>query len=212
MNQISQTTPDTNERPPADDSRYRLAARVAVVAGVFSLIVCALLFYDYSLRRAKDPHEAELFKDLRLAVVQHPDNEQLKEDIRKVDRQLREEYFRHRAFTAVGAGLLLGGIAVFLIAAKSAATLRRKLPTPQPQTTPRDMETQWTGVARWSVAALGVVFSGVVVCLILMLRSDLPEDANELAALLASGSTGSRNGPKVRIVPPPPGGTPCRNP
>jgi hypothetical protein len=174
MNQTTSTKPGGDGRPPAGDAGLQTAVRTAAVAGVFSLIVCALLLYDYSLRRAKDPHEAAVFKDLRLAVSQQPDNAQLKEAIRGLDLQLREEYFRQRAFARVGAWLLLGGVVVFLVAAKSAATLRRRLPAPQPQTAPGDLETRWTAVARWSVAALAVVLVGVAVGLSLTSRSDLP--------------------------------------
>jgi len=203
MNQITPTKPGEDDQPSAGDFGYQMAVRIAAVAGVFSLVVCAMLFYDYSLRQAKDPHEAALFKDLRLAVAQQPDNEPLKEGIRRLDLQLRQEYFRRRAFAQRGGWLLLGGIVVFLVAAKSAATLRRKLPTPQPQTTPRDLETQWTRIARWSVAGLAVALTAVALGLSVASRSELPEEARELAALLESGSTEVPNPPRVEIPPPP---------
>jgi len=195
MNQTTSTKPGAEDRPPAGDAGLQTAVRTAVVAGVFSLIVCALLLYDYSLRLAKDPHEAALFKDLRLAVAQQPDSVQLKEAIRSLDLQLREEYFRQRTFARLGAWLLLGGMVVFLVAAKSAATLRRRLPTPQPQTAPRDLETRWTAVARWAVAALAVVLVGVALGLSLTSRSATPEEAEGLAALLEPRPTDGQNEP-----------------
>jgi outer membrane protein assembly factor BamB len=201
MNQTSLTKPGGDGQPAAADAGFLLAARIAAVAGVFSLIVCALLLYDYSLRRAKDPHEAALFKDLRLTVAQQPDNEQLKEAVRRLDLELRREYFRQRAFARLGGWLLLGGIAVFLIAAKSAATLRRKLPAPQPQTTFQDLETRWTRLARWSVAALAVVLMAVAVGLSFTARSSLPEEAEELAALLQPSPTAGQDSPQANPAP-----------
>lgn len=203
MKQITALKPAEDSQSPAGDVGYQMAVRIAVVAGVFSLIVCALLLYDYSLRRAKDPHEAALYQDLLLAVKQHPDNEQLKNAVRKLDQQLGEDHFRHRAFTAVGAGLLLGGVAVFLLAAKSAATLRRKLPTPQPQATPQDVETRWTRIARWSVAALAGVLIVAAVGLSVGSRGGLPESAQELTTLLDAGPTERQGRPSVHLPPPP---------
>ncbi len=204
MNQITPTKPGEDDQPSAGDFGYRVAVRTAAVAGVFSLLVCTLLFYDYSLRRAKDPHEAASFKALKLALAQQPNNQELRVQIRDLDLDLRKEYFRRRAFTAVGGWLLLGGIVYFLVAAKSAATLRRKLPTPQPQTTPRDLETQWTRIARWSVAGLAVLLMAVAAGLSVASHSELPEEAEELAALLESGPAAVQNGQEVRRVPPPP--------
>jgi len=91
-----------------DNVAYRLAARIAAVAGVFSLVVCALLLFDYSRRQAKDPQESMALKALKTALRQQPNNEALKEEIRAMDVALRETYARQRAFTAVG-GLVLAG-------------------------------------------------------------------------------------------------------
>lgn len=186
---MSQTIPTETSAPPARELEYRIATRIAAVAGMFSLIVVALLLYDHSRRQPGDPSEAAVYEALKLALTQQPNNEKVKEDIRALDRRLRSEYFRQRAFTAVGTGLLVGGIVVFLIAAKSAATLRRKLPAPAPQTTPQDLEARWTQVSRWSVAALAVVLLGAAVGLWLGFETDLPRSRQELAALLESEPT-----------------------
>ncbi len=53
---------------------------------------------------------------LKAALKQQPDNESLQEEIRKLDQQARDEYFRQQAFTLSGAGLLCGGIIVSLVA------------------------------------------------------------------------------------------------
>ncbi|MHC4178172.1 MAG: PQQ-binding-like beta-propeller repeat protein, partial [Planctomycetota bacterium] len=204
MNQNNAPKPGADDQSPAGDVRHQLAVRIAAVAGIFSLVICALLFYYYSLRWAKDPHEAASFKAAKLALDEQPEDQELVQSVRAVDLQLRKEYFRQRALADRGALLLLGGVVVFLVAAKSAATLRRKLPAPKPQAAPQDLETQQTRTARWSVAALGVVLIGAAVCLILTLPSDLPGDGKELAAVLAPGPSDGQNGPKARVVPPPP--------
>lgn len=189
MNQIAPAETSQDNQAQAAGLAYAIAARTAAVAGVFSLIVCALLLYDYRFRKTADPLEEVPFQDLRSVLAQQPDNEKLREDVRKIDLQWRQAYFRQRAFTAWGAWLLLGGVAVFLIAAKTAATLRRKLPAPEPQTTPQDVELQWTRIGRWSVVVLIVVLAGVAAGLSLAQRSELPQSEKELASMLSSLST-----------------------
>jgi len=176
------TNNDNEHAAQTADLGHRIAVRTAVVAGVFSAVVSVLLLVDYSRRQAKDPLDTPQFKALKAELAERPGDEQIKGQIRSLDLQLREEYFRRRRFAGRGAWILLGGIVVFLIAAKSAATLRRKLPTPQPQAIPHDTETPMTRVARWSVGGLAVVLLGTVLGLDLACRTELaslaePEEA-----------------------------------
>ena len=117
---------------------FRLAIRTAAVAAMFSLVVAALLLYDYLHRGMKDPGQDAAYQALKLANKQQPKDEAMAEELRKLDAELRKEYFRERAFTLSGGVLLCGGIIVALAAAKWAATLRRKLPQPQPEAAAHD--------------------------------------------------------------------------
>jgi outer membrane protein assembly factor BamB len=161
---------------------YQLAVRIATVAGVFALVVCSLLMYDYARRMVKDPLDSTAYQALVGALEQQPTNETLKAQIRDLDLQLRSEYFRQRAFTHVGAALLLGAVAVFLTAAKTAATLNRRLPAPDALATSQNCEATWTRLARWAVAALCVVMVGVAAATIMNVRSELQDDGETMAA------------------------------
>ncbi len=169
-----------NER---SQTAYRVAVRTAAVAGVFCLVVVSLLLFAYSRRQWKDPSEAPLMKELRGLLAQQPGDAALKEQVRALDLELRQEYMAERAFAARGAVLLLGGIAVLLVAAASAATLRRKLPQPQPREPGYDPELQWKPAARWAVAALGVVLA--LAAGLLAVRFRPPAAAAAAAALAA---------------------------
>ena len=79
--------------------------------------------------------------------------------------------------------LLLASVVIFLAAAKTAATLHRRLPSPNLQQTPRDDEAAWTRSARWAVAALCVVLAGVVIALSINMRSE-----GQLPAPIASAA------------------------
>ncbi len=103
--------------------------------------------------------------------------------MRTLDLQLRREYFRQRAFTDVGAGLLTVAVVVFLLSARTAATLRRRLPSPTVQLAPQDREAAWTRMARWAVAATCVAMIAAAASLVLSVKSPLPESGEELAAV-----------------------------
>jgi outer membrane protein assembly factor BamB len=167
------------ERP---ELAYRIAARVAAVAAVFSIVAAALLCYDFSRRTMKDPFDAAPLKSLRELLDQQPANETLLEQYRATDERLRQEYFRQRAFVAVGAGLLGLGLLVMLAAAKTAARLRRKLPAPQPVAVPQDWESRWKPWAIAAVAAVAALLAGLDVALSALRPSWLPSE-EEVAAL-----------------------------
>ncbi len=171
-------------------SSFLLAVRGAAVAGVFCIVVCALLVADYLRREAKDPSEDQAYQALKAAVALQPDNEELKSRFREFDLRLRAEYFRQRRFAAVGTWLLLGGLVVFLVAAKSAGTLRRKLPMPEPQAIPVDVETPDMQFARWAVGVLALLLVGTLGALSLSYRNELPRDSAQLASLLNPDATG----------------------
>ena len=115
MNQTAPIETSNDSQTQAAGDGYQVAARTAAVAGVFSLVVSALLLYDYTLRKTADPLEEVPFETLKSVLAQQPDNEKLKQDIRKVDSRWRAAYFRQRAFSTAGAWLLLGGVGVLLI-------------------------------------------------------------------------------------------------
>jgi len=157
------------------DVGYLIAARSAIVAAIFSAAVALLLLVDFTRRKADDPLEAPEYLALRARLAESPDREALREQVRMLDLELRHEYFRQRRFTAAGAWLLLGGVVVALVAGKSAAVLRRKLPMPEPATGPHDRETPANRAARWSVAVLGAV---LVVAAVALARRDEVELAS----------------------------------
>jgi outer membrane protein assembly factor BamB len=161
---------------------YQLATRIAAVAAVMAIVVCALLVHDYVQRLRKDPLDSPKYEALTKALNQQPTNDSLKEQVREFDRQLRQEYFRQRAFTEVGAVLLTMAVLTFLFSARAAATLRRRLPSPTVQLGPQDREAAWTRVARWAVAAVCLAMIGAAVALVLSTNSPLPERINEVAS------------------------------
>ncbi len=109
-----------------------LAGRLrAVAAALFSALVLLLLLVNCARLRMTDPLAPVRMNTLKAQLVQDPDNEQLKAQIRDVDVHLRTDYTRETAFAVQGAYLLLGGLALFLLATRYANSLRGEQPNPK---------------------------------------------------------------------------------
>ena len=184
MNQVASNMSDANT--DRADARYRLAARIALVAAVFSLIVAAVLLYDFSRRTVKDPSEAPALVALKAALKTQPTSEELKKQIRVLDLEVREEYARQRTLATGGAILLCCGVIVFLIAAKVATVTRQKLPMPRPLAGPQDIQSRWTAAARWGVAGLFVSLAVIAVALGVLMPNRLPQATEEAVTTIES--------------------------
>ena len=152
----------------------------AAVAGLFSAVVGALLLLNVA-RSVPDPLSTPTYADRKQVLRQRPEDDAVKQEIRRLDQTLREDYFRRQRFTAWGAYLLLAGVVVAVAAAKAAATLRRRLPQPRVASW-QEVDTIQARQGLWSVAALAVLLLASAVLVGRFYRSVLPRDARELAA------------------------------
>jgi len=152
-----------------------VAWATAAVAGAFSLIVCALLGFNFARMRGADLRDSDQLNALKQELFRRPGDPQLQQRIRRLDLQLRLDYFRRRSFAATGAWLLLGGAAVCLIGAKLAAGLRKRPPAPQPQDPTTDRHARAAALARWSAAAAGLALACAAILLAATTRSSLDD-------------------------------------
>jgi len=164
-----------------NNAGYQLATRIAAVAAVVAIVVCALLFYDYARRLAKDPLDSPTYRALSAMLHEQPTDEPLKKQVRLLDLELRRGYFRQRVFSEIGAVLLTVAVVTFLLSARAAATLRRRMPSPTAPPGSQDREAAWTRIARWAVAATCAFMVVAAVVLVLSVKSPLPENTEELA-------------------------------
>ena len=176
----------------ASESRYRIFMAIAIVAGVFSLIVCILLLVTYIQDRAADPLDSTELIGLKAELFRDPGSDPIRNRIRTLDLQLRKEYFRRSEFASFGSYLLIGGIAVFLIGIKSALTYRKKLPMPAAASPDQDEEARNAIVARWSVGIFGLVFGIAALALMIFTTSiQYPEISVEQLAASTEQPTAS---------------------
>ncbi|MHC4914939.1 MAG: PQQ-like beta-propeller repeat protein [Planctomycetota bacterium] len=108
----------------------RAARGTAAVAGIFSLIVCAMLVAGLVRTGSADPLNTPALEKLLAELEQRPDDAALKTQIRELDLLARRAYFTGREFLRTGALLLLAGVALTLASLKTAAVLGRRLPSP----------------------------------------------------------------------------------
>ena len=112
------------------------AARTALVALTFCGVVLALLLFNASLIKSAAPFNhpelASLVEQLQAADKAGRTDEaaRLMTDIRELDRAVRSQFFKAHAAARQGWILFLAGLAVFLVASKAAAVLRRTPPLP----------------------------------------------------------------------------------
>jgi len=109
---------------------FYAALRTAVVAAIFVFVVAGMLGWNAVHQVSKDPLDSPQYVELQKKLSADPQNEELKQQIRDLDVQLRRAYFRARLFTQWGTMLLVAGLIVFAISARIASTLRRPLPHP----------------------------------------------------------------------------------
>lgn len=101
------------EQPSRDLWRGMLLA-LTVTSGVFTLAVVIVLVANVLAAQSVDPLNPPAVPELRELLREQPDNEQLRETIRKIDWRSRKRFFHHQAVRTTGVRLALGGGVVFL--------------------------------------------------------------------------------------------------
>jgi len=171
------------------EQKHQLAFRCAIVAGLFVVAVSVMLLANYSRRVADDPLNSPdylaLMEQLDKEGMTEESKEDLKQQIRKLDVPLREAYFSQRRFALWGAWLLLGGMVICMVSAKSAVTLHRSLPHPEPRSGTDDVDERTGRISRWAVTAFGCVILASALGMCAAIGSVLPNET-ELAKLMES--------------------------
>ncbi len=172
---------------------YLTWLRAAWIAGVFSLVVGLAMLVGHFNREAIDPLKSPELKEYKEKLRLDPTDEALKQKIRVVDLQLRQQYFRQLSQMGSGVYLVLGGIAVFIFAVSQYARYRRRLPMPGPKS---ESGQDWraAAVARWSVAVSGLAVGGFLFALTLGQSTALPKRAADIDKLLG-GEAAAPGGP-----------------
>ncbi|UCE48664.1 MAG: PQQ-like beta-propeller repeat protein [Phycisphaerales bacterium] len=177
---------------------YRAAVATAVISAAFSLIVCVFMAANYGRSKIIDtPEELELL-DLRAEVPDRPDDEQLVSRIRELDLHIRQKRARAIFRSRKGSFLLLGGVVVFLIGAKCADSLRKKLPALPSQGDRQNKQVRDAMWSRWAVTAAVVMLAIGVFSLMAGTRVNLPSADGPAVPSYPSIEEVNKNWPSFR--------------
>ena len=140
---------EAGERRSIRAGRSGLAV-LAFTSVAFSLAVLLLLVADYSNLRSSDPLGDASLAGLREELKDHPEKRELREKIRSIDLILRRAYFSSVEFRRRGALLLLGGVAVTLLALKGRRSLSPSRPSPGRHPGPEDTASSSAAFFSWA--------------------------------------------------------------
>ncbi len=105
----------------------RLWKRIALVAGVFSFIICILLIANYIQIKKADPVNMNVINSLVDRLNQSPTDNQLRDEIRTLDLLSRKAYFTNQWQIRTGGYLMLFGIAIMVIALQVITMTKKKV-------------------------------------------------------------------------------------
>ncbi len=102
---------------------------VAIVAGVFAILICAMVIVNYLQINKVDPVNTEVINTLVERLNENPKDVQLREQIREMDLLVRKAFFTNQWEVRTGAYLLLLSIIVMIIALQVMRMGKKNLPS-----------------------------------------------------------------------------------
>jgi outer membrane protein assembly factor BamB len=172
---------------------HRALVLTAWVAGAFCLLVCGVMVYEHFEAATNDPWKSPQLLALREKLAAKPKDEPLQKEIRQLDLEFRRNFRRRLALDKTGAWLLLGGTLALVLAAGTAAALKKTLPLPQPKPDAGEQSVRLASRARWSLAGVGLAVAGSLLIIRLGNTSVLPPDQAAWQKLL--GQPGAQEAP-----------------
>jgi outer membrane protein assembly factor BamB len=142
------------------------------------------MIYQHEIAAQHDPWKSPQLLALKAKLIESPKDENLKTEIRRLDLEFRQRYFRRLSLNSTGAWLLIGGVAALLLASKQAAKLDARLPMPRINPDAAAQALRKSAQARRAVAVVAATVVVALVTLVLTARSPLPNSSAELDKLL----------------------------
>ncbi|QDV65226.1 outer membrane protein assembly factor BamB family protein [Crateriforma conspicua] len=158
---------------------YRNRNGLSVVATWFLLFVGVALFFDFG-GRIIDPYSDSTLQQLKLELREQPNDDSLKQQIRQRDQQVRQQYFRRKAFTWWGARLCLVGAVIVFLASRRLGPMsdpsQMQIRSGDPE--PSDFHRKST----WGMSAVTVLVAACLMVAVLLQRNGQQDLSAALAA------------------------------
>jgi len=159
-------------------------SRAAWVAAAFCLLVSVAMLYQHSVAAQRDPWKSPQLLKLKEQLRAAPVDETLKTEIRRLDLEFRERYVRRLSLNRTGGWLLVGGMAVMLLAAQQVAKLQARPWLPKLKPDANSTARRITAQSCWSVTGISTVAVAGFAMLAFTASSPLPRSAADIDKLL----------------------------
>jgi outer membrane protein assembly factor BamB len=150
-------------------------SRAVWIAVAFCLLVSGYMLYQHALASERDPWKSPQLLGLKEKLRAAPNDEAIKTEIRRLDLEFRQRYKRRLALDATGGWLLVGGVAVLLLAARPSVKWQTPQWLPKLRPDAGSESRRYSMQARWSVAVTGAVVGVVLLSLALEATSPLSD-------------------------------------
>ena len=135
--------------------------RIAVFAGIFSVIVSVIMILNYWQLQRSDPIENEVLANLVEQLRKDSGNEQLREDIRLLDLMNRNAYFSNQWQIRAGAFMLIAGVVILVISLRMYHSYSDQLE--EPGTEDRHLGRELIATQKWIMYAVMTIFGLAIV-------------------------------------------------
>ena len=171
---------------------YNICRGLALVAGVFSFVMCSLLITNYLQSRTLDPLQNPALDSLIAKAQENPNDAQLKAQIREIDLLSRKALFINQWQIRTGSYILLVSVIVLLLSLKMMDNLRKNLPHPQGQLADNESWLLSTKI-RQGIAGAGIFLIGTAAIFAMLSYSELDETGKSVVVKTASAEDFNRN-------------------
>jgi len=177
----------------------RLWKRIALVAGIFSFIICILLIANYIQIKKADPVNMKVINVLVDRLNQTPGDKQLRDEIRTLDLLSRKAYFTNQWQIRTGGYLMLFGIAIMIIALQVLNMTKKKgtfLPTQLTDNTFLSYKNaqKWVIISGISILSLALIFA-------FLSQNELKKKFSDAAIVSNNQDPAQENGTQGKSIP-----------
>ncbi len=142
----------------------QLWKRIALIAGIFAILVSVLLIANYVQLSRMDPANIETINTLVERLAENPDDNALREQIRELDLLARKAYFTNQWQIKTGGYLLLVAVLVIVVAFQIINSAKEKLPEITEEKgidylTNQIATRKWVSISGVSIVAIALLFA-----------------------------------------------------
>ena len=160
-------------------ARYLAALGIAIISGIFCVLLSMLLIIGYLQVKSIDPINSPALEKLIVRLNSNPSDLVLRDAVRDLDLISRNLFFTKQAQFRMGGYMLLIGVVVLLVALKIVATYRKRLPV-TPGCVGLNSAFGVNIIARKYIAMAGVALFMLAVVVALTSKTGLPASVSTI--------------------------------